>query len=93
MESGSEKGIALISALLILVLLNALLVGFVLSVNSDQKLMGVDRDQNRAFYGSLAGLEKLTADLHDSTRRPRREKSVSPRHILCLAGGRLGLPN
>jgi hypothetical protein len=63
MKTGSESGIALIAALLIMVLLSALLVGFIVSINSDQGLIGVDRDQNRAFYGSLAGLEQLTADL------------------------------
>jgi hypothetical protein len=63
MKTRGESGIALISTLLILVLLSALFVGFILSVNSEQKLIGVDRDQNRAFYGSLAGLERLTADL------------------------------
>jgi hypothetical protein len=59
----SESGIALVSTLLVLVLLSALLTAFIISINSDQGLIGVDRDQNRAFYGSLAGLEKLTADI------------------------------
>ena len=63
MKDRNESGIALISALMILVLLSALLVGFVLTVRGDQRLIGVDRDKNRAFYGALAGLEKLTADL------------------------------
>jgi hypothetical protein len=59
----NETGIALITTLLILVLLGVLLEGFVLSVNSDQGLIGADREQNRAFYGALAGLEQLTANL------------------------------
>ena len=63
MKTKSESGIALVASLLILVLLSGLLVGFILSVSSDQGLIGIDRDQNRAFYGSLAGLEQLTADL------------------------------
>jgi hypothetical protein len=63
MKTKSESGIALISALLVLVLLGALLVAFVVSVNSDQSLISVDRDQNRAYYAAQAGLEKLTADL------------------------------
>jgi hypothetical protein len=49
--------------LLILVLLAALLEGFILSINSDQELIGVDRGQTRAFYGALAGLEQLTGNL------------------------------
>jgi hypothetical protein len=63
MKTRSESGIALISALLILVLLSALLVGFIVSINSDQGLIGIDRDQIRAYYGAQAGLERLTADL------------------------------
>jgi hypothetical protein len=63
MRTKSESGIALLSALLVLVLLGALLVGFVVSVNSDQSLISIDRDQNRAYYAAQAGLEKLTADL------------------------------
>jgi hypothetical protein len=63
MQTNSESGIALIAALLILVLLSAVCVGYVLTVTSDQGLIGIDRDQNRAFYGALAGLEQLTADL------------------------------
>jgi hypothetical protein len=59
----SESGVSLIAALLILMLLSGLFAGFIVSVDSDQKLIGVDRDQNRAFYASLAGLEQLTADL------------------------------
>ncbi len=58
-----EAGIALISTLLILVLLAALLTGFIVAVNSDQGLISLDRDQNRAYYAAQAGLEKLTADL------------------------------
>jgi hypothetical protein len=63
MNKKSQQGIALISTLLILVLLGALLEGFIVSVNSDQGLIGIDREQNRAFYGALGGLEQLTSDL------------------------------
>jgi hypothetical protein len=63
MKNKNESGIALITTLLILVLLGILLEGFVITVNSDQGLIGADREQNRAFYGALAGLEQLTANL------------------------------
>jgi hypothetical protein len=63
MNIKTESGIALVAALMIVLMLSALLTAFTLSVNSDQGMIGVDRDQNRAFYGSQAGLEKLTADL------------------------------
>lgn len=63
MKAKSESGVALVTSLLVLVLLAALLEGFVLSVNSDQEQIGIDRGKNQAFYGSLAGLEQLTASL------------------------------
>jgi hypothetical protein len=63
MRIKNEAGVALIASLLILVLLGALLECFIISVNSDQQLIGIDREQNRAFYGAQAGLEQLTADL------------------------------
>jgi hypothetical protein len=63
MKNKTESGIALISTLLVLVLLSSVLTAFIVSINSDQGLIGNDRDQNKAFYGSQAGLEKLTADL------------------------------
>ena len=63
MKIKNESGIALIGTLLILVLLGALLEGFILSVNSDQELIGIDRGQTQAFYGALAGLEQLTGNL------------------------------
>jgi hypothetical protein len=63
MKIKNESGIALVGTLLILVLLAALLEGFILSINSDQELIGVDRGQTRAFYGALAGLEQLTGNL------------------------------
>ena len=53
----------LISALLVLVLLGGLLVGFIVMVNSDQSLIAVDRGQNRAYYAAQSGLEQLTASL------------------------------
>jgi hypothetical protein len=73
MKSEKQSGMALIGTLLILVLLGALLEGFIISINSDQGLIGTDREQNRAFYGALAGLEQLTASvgtLFDSNYAP-----------------------
>jgi hypothetical protein len=63
MEKKAESGIALITTLIIMLLLSGVLVAYVTTVNSDQGLIGIDRDQSRAFYASQAGLEKLTADL------------------------------
>jgi hypothetical protein len=58
-----ESGVALLSAILVLALMSALLVGFVAVVNGDQMSSGVGRDQTQAYAAAHAGLEKLTADL------------------------------
>ncbi len=63
MRSRSERGIALITTLLMVMLVSALLVGFTAVIVSDQRFRGIDRDRTQAFYGAHAGLEKLTADL------------------------------
>jgi Tfp pilus assembly protein PilX len=58
-----QAGIALITTLLLLVLMAAMVVGFMLLVSEGQRLSGMDSDQMRAFYGAESGMEKLTADL------------------------------
>jgi Tfp pilus assembly protein PilX len=58
----SDRGIALIATLLVMILVSALLVGFTASVMSDQRFRGIDRDRSMSFYAAQAGLEKLTAD-------------------------------
>ena len=63
MRTSSERGIALIMTLVVLILLSALMVGFTAVVMSDQRFRGIDRDRQKAFYAAHSGLEKLTADL------------------------------
>jgi hypothetical protein len=58
-----ESGIALVTALLVLFLAAALVAGFSWLVMTDQKLGGINGNVKYAFYGSEAGMEKLTADL------------------------------
>jgi hypothetical protein len=54
---------ALVSALLVMMLMSALLVGFFAVISADQRSSGVNRDQTQAYAAAHAGLEKLTADL------------------------------
>jgi hypothetical protein len=58
-----ESGIALLTTLLLLLLMSSLLVGFILLINSGQRLSGMNNDYGRAFYGAEAAMEKMTADL------------------------------
>jgi hypothetical protein len=59
----SQSGIALLTTILLMLLMSSLLVGFVLLINSGQKLAGTNNDYSKAFYAAEAGMEKLTADL------------------------------
>ena len=60
---GQERGIALIAALMIMLLMSALMIGFTSVVMSDQKYRGIDKDRTRAYYGAQSGLEELSTDL------------------------------
>jgi hypothetical protein len=63
MRTSNERGIAMISTLLVMMLVSALLIGFTAMVTSDQRFRFIDRDRTQSFYAASAGLEKLTADL------------------------------
>jgi hypothetical protein len=58
-----ERGAALVAALLIMMLLSAMLAGFLAMVSADQMAGGIERDQTQAYAAAHAGVEKLTADL------------------------------
>jgi Tfp pilus assembly protein PilX len=63
MQRHNERGIALLTTLMVMMLISALLVGFTAVVMSDQRYRFIDRDRGQAFYAASGGLEKLTADL------------------------------
>jgi hypothetical protein len=60
-----ERGIALVAVMLLLMLISAILAGFLVTATGDMRLRAVDRARTQAFYAAHAGLEKLTADLGD----------------------------
>jgi Tfp pilus assembly protein PilX len=62
-RSVRERGIALIAALLVMMLMSALMIGFTTVVMSDQTHRFIDKDRTRALYAAQSGIEKLTADL------------------------------
>jgi hypothetical protein len=59
----SQKGVALITALLVLFLVSTLVVGLSWMVMTDQRLGGNYSSRESAFYGAEAGMEKMTADV------------------------------
>src|ERR1700682_3115970 len=62
-NNSNERGIAMITTLLVMMLLSALIVGFTVVVMSDQRYRFIDRDRGQAFYAAAGGIEKLTTDL------------------------------
>ena len=58
-----EAGVALLAALLVMLLMSAMLVGFTALIMSDQKAGFRNRDQTMAYAAAHGGLEQLTANL------------------------------
>jgi hypothetical protein len=63
MRDRNERGTALISSLLILMLMSGTLVGFIALVMADQRSTMTSRDQTTAYGAAHAGLEQLTSSL------------------------------
>lgn len=60
-----ERGMALLSTIMVMMLMTAVMTGFVAVVVSDQQSGGINRDQTQTYAAAHAGLEKLTAGLGD----------------------------
>ena len=65
MTTNREKGMALITAMLVLVLISAIIVGFSWAVMTDQTMGGATNTRQKAFYAAEAGMEQLTANLNN----------------------------
>src|SRR5215471_9819762 len=59
----SERGSSLMIVLLVMMLLSALMIGFMVNIMADTRSSGVDRDETKAYAAAHAGMEKLTSDL------------------------------
>lgn len=64
-----ERGMALLAVVMVMMLLSALMVGFVAAIVEDQNASGLNRDQTQAYAAAHAGLEKLTSDMTALFRR------------------------
>jgi hypothetical protein len=60
-----EKGMALVTAILVLLLTSTMVVGLAWLTMTDQKLGGNNQDRQLAFYGAESGMETLTARLEN----------------------------
>jgi len=57
------EGFTLIAALLLLLLMSGLAVGLMYMTNTEVSVGGNDRENELAYYGAEAGMEKMTSDL------------------------------
>jgi PilX N-terminal len=57
------RGMALVTALLVLLLVSAIIVGLSWMVMTNQRLSGNNANRQSAFYAAEAGMEKMTADI------------------------------
>ncbi|MFZ3200716.1 MAG: PilX N-terminal domain-containing pilus assembly protein [Candidatus Acidiferrales bacterium] len=65
MKNRQDKGMALITSLLVLLLTSSMIVGLAWLTMTDQKLGGNNNDRQLAFYGAESGMETLTARLEN----------------------------
>jgi hypothetical protein len=65
MKTRDERGVALITAVLMLGMMSALLIGVTALAVSEQRSRFQNRDRTQAFEAAHSGLEKLTNDLGD----------------------------
>ncbi len=63
MNTTREKGMALVTALLVMLLVSSIIIGLSWMVMTNQRLSGNNANRQAAFYAAEAGMEKMTADL------------------------------
>jgi hypothetical protein len=64
-KAAEDRGAALISSLLALMLMAAITAGFMALVVTDTRVRSMDNARTQSFYVAHAGLEKMTSDLGD----------------------------
>src|SRR5271170_2874120 len=88
-----ENGIALITALLILMLTSTMIAGLAWLVMSDQRLGGSNNDRQLAFYGAEAGMESLTASLENAFDANYALNSTAINALMTTPGPPANIPN
>src|SRR5579859_4328803 len=62
-KTESQKGVALVAALLLLLVVTALAVSLMYTVNTEQHLQRSDSANNLAYYAAESAMEKMSSDL------------------------------
>jgi hypothetical protein len=78
-KESSERGAALVTAILILGMLSAIAITVLAVVNKESKIAGSDLKRTQTFYAAAAGIEKMTTDfsaLFQVTSRPTASQLI-----------------
>src|ERR1700730_12643695 len=65
-SKSSERGVALVIALLTLLLVSAILMGMIVASNSETNISTNFRDEQTAFFAARAGIEEVRDRLRPS---------------------------
>ncbi|MGA8224198.1 MAG: PilX N-terminal domain-containing pilus assembly protein, partial [Candidatus Acidiferrales bacterium] len=85
MRANRENGVALITALLVLLLISSIIIGFSYLVMTDQAMGGDTNQRQKAFYGAEAGMEKMTADLNNLFNQNYSPSAVEVNALATIA--------
>jgi len=88
-----EEGMALITALLILLLMSTMIVGLSWLVTGDQRLGGNNNDRQLAYYGAEAGMEQLTASLENAFDSNYALNATAINALVTTPGPPTNIPN
>ena len=92
----NERGIAMIIALMIMLMLTIIGIGIVKSSNDEVNIAGNELNEMKAFYAAEAGLDKATAIIQAHYSATGIPPSSFPAETLTIAGVTFGystIPN
>ena len=89
-QDRSERGIALIAALMIVALFSALLAAYFTLVNTEQSMVKSSKDSQSGFNAAEAGLNLRAEEIRSIFQDYARPEGVSPSSIEDCQSGNLG---
>ena len=86
-KNSLERGFALITVLLLLIVLSSVAVALMYTVNTEAHVQGNDSANTMAYYGAEAGMEKMMSDLSALYQGATSPTAVQIQNVACLGPG------
>src|SRR5215475_3963078 len=80
----SEKGIALLIAIFVVMLIGVMAIALIISSGTETALAGNYRSSTNVYYAAVAGLEEVRSRLRNNT--PNSFQSTAPNNFLPAPG-------